>query len=540
MVTIILLFIAIILILALFAINISDTYGIPSLLLFLVLGIVCKFLGIQFQNYEVAESFSTLALMVIMFYGGFGTNWSMGKPVVKEAVVLSSLGVVSTALLTGLFAHYLLGFSMLEGMLLGSIVGSTDYASVSNILSSKNLNLKYNTSPLLELESGSNDPTAYSMTMLFLSLIAGTNVSVPILIARQVIIGVGLGFLLAIGVKKILEKINLNKDGLAIVFMAAMALLTYSLTAILGGNGYLAVYLFGIYVGNQHFLGKRDVVFFFDGATELMNIGLFFLLGLLSEPVQILSALPVALLIMLFMTFIARPLSVFGLTFPFRLKLNQLLTISWAGLRGAAAIAFAIMVVNSDISFINDIYHIVFGICFLSSLFQGSLMPWVARKTDMLDPNDTVLKTFNYYQDKSDISFLQTKICKGSNLAGTMVKDLNLTFDFIVAKIKRDNKTIVPRGEVVLEEGDTIVLGGEEYFDPMGKDLVEFTITSSHPWVNQKIVDLNLPSDILILMIQRADSEIVVAAGDTVILEGDRIILISDENVDFEERRPEG
>lgn len=158
----------------------------------------------------------------------------------------------------------------------------------------------------------------------------------------------------------------------------------------------------------------------------------------------------------------------------------------------------------------------------------------------MLDPNDTVLKTFNYYQDKSDISFLQTKICKGSNLAGTMVKDLNLTFDFIVAKIKRDNKTIVPRGEVVLEEGDTIVLGGEEYFDPMGKDLVEFTITSSHPWVNQKIVDLNLPSDILILMIQRADSEIVVAAGDTVILEGDRIILISDENVDFEERRPEG
>src|SRR5690606_31856821 len=153
--------------LALFAINISDTYGIPSLLLFLVLGIVCTFLGIQSQNYEVAESFSTLALMVIMFYGGFGTNWSMGKPVVTEAVVLSSLGVVSTALLTGLFAHYLLGFSMLEGMLLGSIVGSTDYASVSNILSSKNLNLKYNTSPLLELESGSNDPTAYSMTMLF-------------------------------------------------------------------------------------------------------------------------------------------------------------------------------------------------------------------------------------------------------------------------------------------------------------------------------------------------------------------------------------
>ena len=196
--------------------------------------------------------------------------------------------------------------------------------------------------------------------------------------------------------------------------MASAMLITYSTADLLRGNGYLALYILGIYLGNMEFRGKREVVFFFDGLTELMQIGLFFILGLLSNLSGFIATFPLALAIMLFMTIIARPVTVYGLMLPFKLKINQLNIISLAGIRGAAAIAFAILAVNSDAIVSVDIYHIVFGICVLSSLVQGSLMPPAARKWEMLDPNDTVLKTFNYYQDKAEIGFLETRINPGS------------------------------------------------------------------------------------------------------------------------------
>ncbi|MDD2427498.1 MAG: potassium/proton antiporter, partial [Eubacteriales bacterium] len=325
------LIIGVVLILALIAIRISNKHGIPSLLLFIVLGMAFGAIGLEFDDFVFADNFATVALMVIMFYGGFGTNWSMVKPVAKEAIILSSLGVFATAILTGLFCHYVLGFSMLEGMLIGSIVGSTDYASVSNILRSKNLNLKYNTAPLLELESGSNDPTAYTMTMVVLSLIMGTDVSVPILILSQIVVGLAVGFLLAWVIGKLLIYINLQSDGLYAVFMAAAMLITYAAADLLDGNGYLSLYILGIYLGNMEFKGKRDVVFFYDGFSEIMQIGLFFLLGLLSNLPDFIRALPISAAIMVFMTLLARPLSVYGLMLPFRLKGNQLKMISLAG-----------------------------------------------------------------------------------------------------------------------------------------------------------------------------------------------------------------
>ena len=224
------LLIGIIFILALFAIHFSSKRGIPALLLFIVLGMTFGALGIEFRNLEFSYNFYTIALMVIMFYGGFGTNWNMAKPVAKEAIILSSLGVVVTALLTGLFLHYALGINLLESMLIGSIVGSTDYASVSNILRSKNLNLKYNTAPLLELESGSNDPTAYTMTMVFLSLIIGSKGSAPMMILSQITLGVALGFIFAYVIGKLLIKLPMEADGLYAVFMVSAVLITYSAT----------------------------------------------------------------------------------------------------------------------------------------------------------------------------------------------------------------------------------------------------------------------------------------------------------------------
>ena len=522
--------IGLILILALFAIRFSNKHGIPALLLFIVLGMAFGVIGFEFDDYKFADNFATVALMVIMFYGGFGTNWRMAKPVAKEAIILSSLGVVATALLTGLFCYFVLGLQLLEGMLIGSIVGSTDYASVSNILRSKNLNLKYNTAPLLELESGSNDPTAYTMTMVFLSVIIGSEVSIPILILSQVVLGILVGFVSAFLIGKLIRNLRLDADGLYAVFMSAAMLITYGATGLIGGNGYLALYILGIYLGNMEFRGKRDVVFFFDGFTEIMEIGLFFILGLLSNLTKFLDAFPIALAIMIFMTIIGRPVTVYGLMFPMRLKSNQLKMISLAGIRGAAAIAFAIMAVNSDAVVSVDVYHIVFGICVLSSLVQGSFMPPAAKRWDMLDPNDTVLQTFNYYQDKAEIGFLETRIHPNSYLIGSKVKDLNLTFDFIVAKIERDGRTIVPRGHVTIEENDLIILGGETHFDESDHDLIEFTIPKGHKWVNKHIKDLGLASDRLIIMVQRKGSDIIVPIGDTLLLEDDKVIMIKAEH----------
>ncbi len=524
------LIIGIIFILALGAIRISNKHGVPALLLFIILGMAFGAIGFDFENYEFADSFATVSLMVIMFYGGFGTNWNMAKPVAKEAIILSTLGVVSTALLTGLFCHYVLGFGLLEGMLIGSVVGSTDFSSVSNVLRSKNLNLKYNSASLLELESGSNDPTAYTMTMVFLSIIIGTKVSIPVLILSQVALGVIMGFALAYIVGRIFGVISLGSDGLYSVFMASIMLITYAATSLIGGNGYLALYILGIYLGNMEFRGKRDIVFFFDGFAEIMQIGLFFILGLLSNMKSFIANFPMALAIMIFMTLIARPVTVYGLMMPFKLKRNQLNIISLAGIRGAAAIAFAIMAVNSGADLSIDIYHIVFGICVLSSLVQGSLMPPASKKWEMLDPNDTVLQTFNYYLNKAEIGFLETRIDKDSSLIGLKVKDLNLTFDFIVVKIERNGKTIVPRGHITIEENDLVVLGGEIHFDESGQDLIELTIPSGHKWTNKYIKDLDLPEEHLIVMVQRKGDHIIVPIGDTLILEGDKVIMIEAEH----------
>lgn len=520
-----LLFIALILILALIAIRLSDTLKVPQLLLFMLLGVAFNFFGVQFSDFGFSDSFASLALMFIIFYGGFGTKWEMTKPVAKEAITLSFLGTIATAVLTGLFIYWVFDFTLVEAMLFGSVVGSTDYASVSSVLQSRNLNLKYNTAPLLELESGSNDPTAFTMVTIFLLVLQGLDVNIPLLIVLQVGLGGIFGFSFGWLFIRSLDYLKFD-EGLLTIYVAAAALLTYQLTNQFSGNGYLAVYIFGIYIGNKEFIGKREVVFFFDGLTNLAQIGLFFILGLLSNPTSIIQMMPISLAIMAFMTIIARPLTVYGLMIPFNLKNNQLTVISLAGLRGAAAIAFAIVAVNSGAPIVNDVFHIVFDICLLSALIQGSILPFAAHHFDMIDPDDNVLKTFNYYQDKSEIGFLETELVSGSSLIGKYIKDLKLEFDFILAKIVRNQETIVPRGNVQLAEGDKVVFAGKQYFDPSGTDLMEFKINGHHHWVDQDIMSLDLPADYLIILVLREDDNLVVPSGKTYIREGDTIIAL--------------
>ena len=525
-----LLLITVVLLLAIIATKISNRSGLPALLLFLALGVIFSALGYDFNNFKVAEDIATLSLMIIIFYGGFGTNWTMGKSTARESISLASLGVFATAIITGLFCHYILKINFLEAMLLGSVVASTDYASVSNILVSKKLNLKYSTAPLLEIESGSNDPTAYTMTMVFLSLLSGYSVSIPLIILQQVLVGLIGGFLLGFIFIKIIETLSLDQDGLFSVFIATMMLGTYALTSLAGGNGFLALYILGIYIGNHEFRRKREVVFFYDGLSTIFQIAMFFLLGLLSDINLIMKALPIGFIIAIFMLLVARPLSVFGLMAPFKMKKNQLTLISLAGLRGAAAIAFAIMVVNSGINLSIDIFHIVFVICIFSLLIQGTALPYATKKLYMYDPEDSVLRTFNYYSDKTDLEFIKTHVTKNSPWVNKKISDIEISFNIIIAKIEREGKSIVPRGNTYLRDDDVIILGGEGYFDSRGEDLLEIKISENHKWAGKKVKDIHIGKNELIIMVETPEKNIIVPRGDTVLKAGDRIVISKESN----------
>ena len=269
--------------------RVSGRLGVPTLFVFIVLGMMFGsdgFLKIPFDNYLIAEQLCTASLIFIMFYGGFGTRWSEAKPVAVRSILLSSAGVILTALLTGLFCHFALRMDLLESMLLGAVLGSTDAASVFSILRSRKLNLKYGSASMLELESGSNDPFAYMMTMIVLSAMSGTAdaCSIVRMLAAQLIFGLLVGWAVAAAASWFLNRFQFSGEGFDTIFVFAVAMVSYAFSSCIGGNGYLSTYLTGIILGNQEVKNQKTLVSFFDVFTGLMQILLFFLLGLLFYP----------------------------------------------------------------------------------------------------------------------------------------------------------------------------------------------------------------------------------------------------------------
>ncbi|WP_308803423.1 potassium/proton antiporter, partial [Agathobacter sp.] len=346
--------------------RVSNRIGIPALLAFIVLGMLFGSDGIMkidFDNYAFAEQICSTALIFIMFYGGFGTNWQRAKAVAVKSVLLSTIGVIITCFLTGLFCHFALNMSWEISFLLGALISSTDAASVFSILRSKKLNLKYNTASLLEVESGSNDPCAYMLTVAFISISQGSASpgNIAILIVKQLAFGIIFGVLIAKLSIMLLRYIRFKSAGFDAIFMVGIAIISYALPAYFDGNGFLSAYIVGIILGNTEIENKKNLVNFFDGITGLMQMLIFFLLGLLSFPSKLPHVIVPALLIFMWLTFVARPLSVALVLTPFRSKIKQQLLVSWSGLRGAASIVFSIMAytaTNDDL----DTFHIIFMI----------------------------------------------------------------------------------------------------------------------------------------------------------------------------------
>lgn len=521
---------AVVLLASILGSKLSGRLGIPTLFFFIALGMLFGtdgLLKIDFENYHLAEQVCSAALIFIMFYGGFGTKWSAARPVARQSVLLSTLGVVITAGLTGLFCRFVLGMGLAEGLLVGAVLGSTDAASVFSVLRSQRLNLKYNTASLLEIESGSNDPCAYMLTVTLLAVLGGTASAgqVAVMLLEQVVWGVAIGVAVSWAAGYVLRRWPLT-GGLDGIFLIAASLIAYALPTLLGGNGYLSAYLAGILLGNQDIPRKKNLAAFFDVFNNMMQILIFFLLGLLVFPSRLPAALLPAVGIALFMTLIARPAAVFLLLRPFRAPLNQMLVVSWAGLRGAASIVFAIVATVSPAYGDESIFQIVFCVVLLSILIQGTLLPQVARRAGMIDRHGNVLRTFNDYSEETSVGFIRVDVDAQHPWRGKPIRDITVFPGTLIAAILRQGKAIVPKGDTCLEEGDALIIGAKEYSGQDGIELSEILIDPDSPLVGKTLREADLRKDSLVVLIQREGHDII-PDGESRLCAGDMLVLYS-------------
>ncbi len=464
-------------------------FGVPVLLLFIVVGMAFGVdgLGLAFDNFQIAQFIGTIALCVILYCGGLETKFNSIKPVLKEGIVLSTVGVFLTALFTGGFIllltrvrHLDEGMSIVMCFLLAAVMSSTDSASVFNILRNANMKLKENLQPVLELESGSNDPMAYVITIVLIQCAqqlfepaSGIDIDYTRMIGNALLtffLQLGIGAIVGVGLGKAfawaLGKLQLNGASLYAIFVLSVGFFIYSVTGLVYGNGFLAIYLAGVIIGNKTMPHKREVFRFSDTVTWLMQMGMFLTLGLLVNPKEMLSVAPVALLIGLFLTFIGRPLAVFISLLPFRnLSFRARVFISWVGLKGATPIIFAIFTVVAGIPGSGQIFNIVFFITMISMLFQGMSIPAVARKLNLALPQEKAPETFGIEIPEEAGKLMDHRLTESDLSSGDTLKEVALPEGTRVVMIKRDGELIVPDGSVKLKVGDKLLMIMGNQFD---------------------------------------------------------------------------
>ncbi len=459
----------------------SYKFGVPTLLLFLAIGMLAGsdgIGGIHFDNPGMAQFIGIVSLNFILFSGGLDTNWKSVKPILREGILLSTLGVLLTAVALGTFVWFITDFTIYESMLLGSIVSSTDAAAVFSILRSKSLALKTNLRPTLELESGSNDPMAYVLTIAFLTLVVNQDqsiVSIIPLFLQQMIFGAIAGFAFGMLSKLIINKIKLDFEGLYPVLVIALMFITFSATDFVGGNGFLSIYICAVYLGNQDLIHKKTILKMYDGLAWLMQIVLFLTLGLLVFPSQVFPYMGIGLLISLFLIIVARPVGVFLSLVFFKMKMRRRFYISWVGLRGAVPIVFATYPLLAGIEKANMIFNIVFFIAVTSIIIQGTTLAIVAKWLHVALPES--VKPLSEY-DKLILEVPKSasrefKISTDSYAVKKRIIDLNFPKSALIVMIKRDGEFIRPGGSTVIEAKDMLMVlaDRQEDFDKVNDSL---------------------------------------------------------------------
>lgn len=451
-------------------------FGIPTLLLFLLVGMFfgSDGLGLQFNSAEDAQFIGMMALSIILFSGGMDTKYQDIKPVLTPGIILSTVGVLLTTLLTGSFIFLLsewnrtnIELTLMASLLLAATMSSTDSASVFSLLRSQKMNLKENLRPMLELESGSNDPMAYMLTIVLIQIItSGSELNLALVgkdLLVQFLIGGSVGYAFGRFAVWLVNRIGLSNSSLYPILLLSLVFATFTITDLLKGNGYLAVYIAGVIVGNARLVYRKEINTFMNGLTWLFQIIMFLTLGLLVNPHEMLDVAVVALLIGLFMIFIARPVSVFACLLPFRHISNKArLFVSWVGLRGAVPIIFATYPVIAHIEGSQQLFNTVFFITLLSLVVQGMSISSVARWLHLDLPEEKEGNEFGVeLPDEIDSKLNDLTLTDEMLTHGNRLKDMNIPKGTLVMLVKRGNEFIIPNGQVELQVGDKLLFISE-------------------------------------------------------------------------------
>ena len=454
--------------------KVGSRFGVPTLLLFLLLGMAAGSdgMGVTFEDYHLGESIGHFAMTIILFSAGLETSLAETKPVMGHGISLATLGVFLTIMLTGPFIFLIagksMGASMLVCILLATVMSSTDSASVFSVLRSKRLQLREHIGPMLELESGSNDPVAYMLTLILVQYLTSTGVTGsvhPLLsgvltLFLQIVVGVAIGLGVGFGAKWLLGKIRLPGAALYSIMVLSIGFFANGLSSILYGNGLLSLYIAAIVIGDKADLPhKKEVLNFFDGMTWLMQLVMFLMLGLLARPSSMLPMFLPALLIGLFLVFIARPVSVLLSLLPFRnMSIRAKVFTSWIGLKGAGPILFALYPVVAGLEGASEIFNIVFLITLFSLLLQGMTMRPVARLLQLSYDEDPKTETFGM-DIPEEMGMLRDHTVTEDDLAmGSTLRDLGLPHGIRVMMVRRGERFLVPHGSMPLQVGDRLVI----------------------------------------------------------------------------------
>lgn len=461
--------------------KVGTKFGVPTMLLFLILGMLAgeDGIGVRIDEPRVAEFLGHLAMTIILLTGGLETSLPETKPIIKKGISISTLGVFITILVTGLFIYYVFGSriggagaSILGCLLVAAVMSSTDSASVFSILRNKRLSLRENLGPLLELESGSNDPMAYVLTILLVNILETVHSSSGAtgtwhiiffgawVLLKQIAIGFAVGLALGHGARWLLTRIHLQSSPLYSILILSIVLFSNGAASFIGGNGLLALYICAIIIGNTKDLpSKKEVLTFFDGITWLSQLMMFLLLGLLAKPSHMPTVLVPALLIGVFLILVARPAGIMLSLLPFKgLSFRAKLLTSWVGLKGAGPILFALYTVIEGVDGSNEIFNIVFIITLLSLLVQGMTISPMARLLNMSIDDDPEVETFGM-EIPEEMGMLRDHIVSADDLeGGDTLRDLHLPHGIRVVMVRRDAKYLVPHGSMKLMEGDRLVI----------------------------------------------------------------------------------
>jgi cell volume regulation protein A len=448
----------------------AGRFGIPALSIFLLLGMIVGREGpggISFSNYPVAQALGIVALIQILHSGGLSTRIEDVRTVRWSALVLSTFGVVIATAMTGAFAVRFLGLDWLHGLLLGAAIASTDVAAVFTILRSRNVGLQGRIRPLLELESALNDPMTVFLSVGVLGLIMHTPDASPLRLVsmffQQMIVGTLLGIGAGHATRWSINWIKLEFEGLYPVLSVALVILTYGVTQVVGGSGFLAVYVSGIVLGNTNYVHKRSLTVFHDGLAWLMQIVMFLTMGLLVLPSELSRVAVSGIILSAFLVFVARPASVLVCLTPFRFSLREQLMVSWAGLRGAVPIVVATYPLIAGVPAAQRIFNLVFFVVFISVLLQGTTIPRVSRWLRVASP---LVKPFQYpieYNPTADLKneLVEVPVPADSPVVGRSLVEIKLPTGALIVLIRRGDETFVPRGSTQIDAGDTLLVLAE-------------------------------------------------------------------------------